>query len=151
MKKNILALSFICLTFNLAISQEVEIKSNKVLLDNKEILKYEKSDLYNHSFYSLNNDDEILYFKFDNNETPTYMEDDFFILNFLTEKKKIESKNTSKIISGLGINSKKNMEKLIGWLLKEKVLNNDGTINSERLETFYEKYNENIINRTIRN
>ena len=151
MKKCILTSAFLVLSFSFVFSQNVEIKDDKVYLDSTEILYYEKSNQFNHSFFSLNNKDEILFFKLDNNETPKYLDDDFIVINFLTQKKKVESKDTRKAISGLGINSKKNMQKLIEWLLKEKVLNNDGTINTEKLELFYEKYNENITNRTIRN
>ena len=48
------------------------------------------------------------------------------------------------------MNSKKSMEKLIKWLLKEKVLTNDGELNPDRLAIFKEKYDQNITERTIR-
>lgn len=82
------------------------------------------------------------------NETLRYQEDDYYILNFLTEKIKVESNDFSKILNFM--NSKKAMEKLIKWLLKEKVLTNDGELNPERLTIFKEKYDENITERTIR-
>ncbi|RAR70072.1 hypothetical protein [Flavobacterium aciduliphilum] len=151
MKKLFIALILFSITYTNVVAQEIEIKDNKVLLDGKEFLKYEKSNIFNHSFYSLLNDDEILFFRFDQNETPNYLDDDYFVLNFLTEKIKIESKNKSKVFAGLGMNSRKNMEKMITWLLSEKVLNPDGTINRQKLEIFHEKYDENITNRTIRN
>lgn len=89
-------------------------------------------------------------YKYNNNETKDYFEDDYIVLNFLTAKKKIESKNIRQSISGMGMNSKKNMQKLISWLLKEKVINETGELNLDKLETFYDKYNENITERTIR-
>lgn len=102
-----------------------------------------------YSFYNLN-DDEILLFKYDDNETPNNMNDNFIVLNFLNNKRKVESKNIEKVMAGLGFNSKKNAIKLINWLLKEKVLTTEGIINPDKLDIFVEKYDENIINRTIR-
>jgi len=140
---------FFCAS-NLMVAQKVEIKDDKVLVDGKEILKYEKINILQHSFYSLTDDEEILMYKFNDNETQSYHEDDYIILNFLTAKKKIETTDVMKAVSGMGLNSKKNMEKLIAWLIKEKVLDVNGVLNTNKLDTFYEKYNENITERTIR-
>lgn len=137
---------FGCVVLN---AQEVEIKEDKVLLDKKEILKYEKLSFDQHSFYSLD-DNEILMYKYNDNETRQYSDDDYIVLNFLTAKKKIESKNTMNAIAGLGLNTKKNMQKLIAWLLKEKVITAEGQLNTDKLDIFYEKYHENISERTIR-
>lgn len=142
-------LLFILFCFPL-LAQEVEIKDNKVYLDGKPILKYEKISPIEHSFYSLETDDEILLYKAFDNETRSIY-DDYYILNFLTEKKKVETFDFSKITVGIGMNTKKNMQKMIGWLLKEKVLTAEGKINPEKLEIFVDKYNENIRERTIRN
>jgi AAA+ superfamily predicted ATPase len=128
-------------------SQEVEIKKDKVLLDGKEILRYEKENIFNQSFYSLTDDEEILHFRFSNNETQQYLEDDYFILDFLKEKIKVESSEVYR--ATVIMSSRKSSEKLIKWLLKDKVLNTDGTINSEKLDNFHQKYNEDITNRTM--
>lgn len=82
------------------------------------------------------------------NETPRYVSDDYFILNFLTEKTKVESTDLAKIANFM--NSKKGMEKLIKWLIKERVINQDGALNPERVAIFKEKYDENITQRTLR-
>lgn len=150
MTRIILTTALVAVSMSYLFSQKVEIKDDKVFLDNTEILYYEKSNAFNHSLFSLKDKTEILFYKFDQNESPNYLDDDFIVLNFLSEKKKIESKDKGKAISGLGLNAKKNMQKLIEWLLKERVLNTDGSINSEKLDVFYDKYNENITNRTIR-
>jgi hypothetical protein len=128
-------------------AQEVELKDDSVLLDGKAILKYEKINFTQYSFYSLEGD-EILFYKSFNNETPKYIDDDYYILNFLTAKKKIETKDFGKIASFM--DSKKSMQKLIKWLLKEKVLESDGKLNFDKIEAFHEKYNENIVGRTLR-
>ena len=107
-------------------AQEVEIKNDKVLLDGNPILKYEKINILQHSFYSLESDDEILLFKQHDNETSEYSDDDYIILNFLLEKTKVETTSVEHVIAGIGMNSKKNMQKLVKWLLKEKVLDAKG-------------------------
>ena len=61
-----------------------------------------------------------------------------------------ESTKDENAISGLGLNSKKNLKKLIEWLVKEKVIKLDGTLDKDRIAIFYDKFNENITNRTVR-
>lgn len=146
--KKLLTLSLLVLSFNFYFTQEVEIKDDKVLLDGKQILKAEKINIVEYSFYNLKSDDEILLYRQMDNETSRYQDDDYYVLNFLTEKVKIESNDFYKIASFM--NSKKSMEKLIKWLLKEKVLTNDRELNPDRLAIFKEKYDQNITERTIR-
>jgi len=146
--KNLLTFSLLVLSFNFYFTQEVEIKDDKVLLDGKQILKAEKINMVEYSFYNLKSDDEILLYRQMDNETSRYQDDDYYVLNFLTEKVKVESNDFYKIASFM--NSKKSMEKLIKWLLKEKVLTNDGELNPDRLAIFKEKYDQNITERTIR-
>ncbi|SDQ18816.1 hypothetical protein SAMN05421664_0947 [Chryseobacterium soldanellicola] len=146
--KKRLTLFLFMLSFNFYFSQEVVIKDEKVLLDGKQILKAEKINAFQYSFFTMKDDDEILMWKYMDNETPKYMEDDYFILNFLTEKIKVETTDISKIANFM--NSRKGMEKLIKWLIKERVLNHDGELSSERVAIFKEKYDENITERTFR-
>lgn len=133
---------------NLYFSQDVTIKDDKVFLDGKQILKAEKINVTQYSFFSMKDDEEVLMYKYMDNETPRYVSDDYFILNFLTEKTKVESTDLAKISNFM--NSKKGMEKLVKWLLKERVINKDGELNSERVVVFKEKYDENITQRTLR-
>jgi len=146
--KKLLTYALLVLSFNFYFTQEVEIKDDKVLLDGKQILKAEKINMVEYSFYNLKSDDEILLYRQMDNETSRYQDDDYYVLNFLTEKVKVESNDFYKIASFM--NSKKSMEKLIKWLLKEKVLTNDGELNPDRLAIFKEKYDQNITERTIR-
>lgn len=146
--KKLLAFFLFILSFNFYFSQEVVIKDDKVLLDGKQILKAEKINVFQYSFFTMKDDDEILMWKYMDNETPKYMEDDYFILKFLTEKVTVETTDISKIANFM--NSRKGMEKLIKWLLKERVINNEGELNPERVAIFKEKYDENITERTLR-
>ncbi|MNU98701.1 hypothetical protein D3C71_888170 [compost metagenome] len=134
-------LSLLLLGFNHLYAQEVELsKENKVIVDGKEVLKYEKIDNWQYSFYNLGGD-EILMFKYQNNQTQDDQTDDYFTLNFLTRHKKVETSDFSLIYAA---NSKKNMQKLIKLLMKEKVLDMNGVIDTNKLDVFYEKYNQKI-------
>ena len=144
----LLAFILLMISCNLYFSQDVTIKDDKVLLDGKQILKAEKINAAQYSFFSMKDDEEVLLYKYMDNETPRYVSDDYFILNFLTEKTKIESTDLGKIANFM--NSKKGMEKLVRWLLKERVINHDGELNSERVAVFTDKYDENITERTLR-
>ncbi|WP_126653533.1 hypothetical protein [Chryseobacterium aureum] len=144
----LLAFFFLMMSFNVYFSQEVTIKDDQVLLDGKQILKAEKINVAQYSFFSMKDDEEILLYRYMDNETPRYVSDDYFILNFLTEKTKVESTDLGKISNFM--NSRKGMEKLIKWLLKERVLNHDGELNTERIAVFKDKYHENITERTLR-
>jgi len=150
MKKLFLTITLLISSISFLNAQEVEIKDDKVLLDGTPILKYEKINILQHSFYSLESDDEILLFKWHNNETDQYSDDDYIILNFLTAKTKVESTSVEHVIAGIGMNSRKNMQKLVKWLLKEKVIDAKGNLNPEKVQTFYDKYNEDITERTSR-
>lgn len=144
----LLALFLLMISCNLYFSQDVVIKDNKVMLDGKQFLKVEKISLAQYSFFSMKNDDEILLYKYMDNETPSNVRDDFFILNFLTEKVKVESTDLGKVSNFM--NSRKGMEKVLRWLLKERVINYDGELNPDRVAVFKEKYDENITERTLR-
>ncbi|SEW49515.1 hypothetical protein SAMN05421841_4212 [Chryseobacterium wanjuense] len=146
--KKLLSVFLLLLSFNLYFSQEVVIKDDKVLLDGKQILKAEKINVAQYSFYTMKDDEEILMYRYMDNETPRYQEDDYYVLNFLTEKTKVESTDFTKILNFM--NSRKGMEKLVKWLLKERVINSDGELNPDRVQIFKEKYDENITERTFR-
>ena len=149
-KKTTLLSILFTITVSSLFAQEVVFKDSKALLDGNPILKYERVDAFQYSFYSLENDDEVLMYKFFDNGTPRFKDDDYYVLNFLTEKKKVESMDFSKVLYGSELSPKKNMQKLIKWLVKEKVLTAEGKINKEKLDIFYDKYNENITARIIR-
>lgn len=148
MTKKILTLFILIFGLQSYYSQEVVIKDDKVLLDGKQILKAEKINVAQYSFFSMADDEEILLYRYMDNETQGYFDDDFYVLNFLTEKVKVESSDFTKIFNVM--NSRKGMEKLIKWLLKERVINQNGELNTDRLAIFKEKYDENITERTLR-
>lgn len=130
-------------------AQKIEIKDDNVLLDGKTILKSEKINVFQYSFYTLD-DNEILMFRMFDNETPQYQADDYYVINFLEQKVKVQCTDFSRVVSGLGMNSKKNMEKLMAWLVKEKVITPEGKVNADKLDVFFDKYDEKILERTMR-
>lgn len=148
MTKKILTLFVLLFGLHSYYSQDVVIKDDKVLLDGKQILKAEKINVAQYSFFSMADDEEILLYRYMDNETQGYFDDDFYVLNFLTKKVKVESSDFTKIFNVM--NSRKGMEKLIKWLLKERVINQNGELNPDRVAIFKEKYDENITERTLR-
>lgn len=146
--QRLFAFFLLMISCNFYFSQDITIKDDKVLLDGKQILKAAKINLTQYSFFSMKDDEEVLMYKYMDNETPRYVSDDYFILNFLTEKTKVESTDLAKIANFM--NSKKGMEKLVRWLLKERVINQEGVLNPDRVAIFKEKYDENITKRTLR-
>ena len=116
-------------------SQELKVKKDEILLDDKPFLKYEKITLAEYSIKDLTGN-EILFFQ--TKEDPkTYLT--FISFYFVSLKKKIESDNIARI-SGMGY--KTMLDKMITWLIKDKVLNTDGTVNAAQLEIFSDKYND---------
>ncbi|AZJ34742.1 hypothetical protein [Tenacibaculum singaporense] len=123
-----------------SLAQKIKLKKGKVLLDGKEILKYEREDfgVYQIHFYSLDSDDEILFFKRNDNETSSYFDDDYTQIKFLGFKKSLE------------IKQKKSWKKYLLWLIKKKVLDKNGKLNEDKADDLIENYDENITGRTIR-
>lgn len=131
-----------------AIAQNVKIKKDKILVDGKHFLNYEKINTLTHSIYDKE-DNEFLFVSLKDNETPGNIDDDYYILHFIDEKIKVESAD-KRIYTFMSFSSKKVIQKIIKWLIKDKVITNEGTINKEKLNIFHSKYNEDITNRTIR-
>lgn len=143
MKIKILSLlTFVFISLTQANAQEVKFSKGDVLVDDVKKFEYEKKALGNQfSLYTPGRESEIVFIKFNNNETAKYIEDDFLQITFIKDQKKIET------MAFKGRNNKWIIEKL----LNDKVLDLQGNIDSEKLEAFYVKYDENITNRTIRN
>lgn len=140
-KRTIIFLGLFLALTQTSFSQKVKLKKRKVLLDGKEILSYEKRGFGTEiTFYSLKNNEEIAEMYQENNGTNTYIEDDYKVMFFSTSEIKIES---SRIHS-------RGWKYVIKLLIKNKVLDVNGQIDSEKLKKFAKKYDENITNRTIR-
>jgi len=124
-------------------AQTVEIKNQDVFINGKNVLKFEKINLGQSSFFTLDHK-EVLFYKLHDNGTSEYSGDDYMSLNFIQEKVKVETTDVSRIVAP---GMRKSMQKLIKWLVKDEVMNTDGTINSDKLAIFLQKYNEDIISK----
>lgn len=129
--------------------QTVELSDNLIKIDGQAVLKFEKNKMASFSIYNMDGD-ELLMYRLHDNDTPGDGNDDYYILNFIIEKKKIEAMPASNTTGLIGMNVKKTSEKVVNWLLREKVLNTDGTLNADRIDIVISKYDENIQNRTFR-
>lgn len=139
MKQILFTIAFFILTVT-SFSQEIKLKDGKVIIDGKEILNYERQnwgDMEIH-FYNLGTKDEVLYMKKNSNETRTYYEDDFTQIRFLTYGKLLETKID------------KPWKKFVEWLFQNKVFDNTGKFNEEKVDLLIKNYDEKITARTIR-
>lgn len=125
---------------NLVNAQDIKLKKEKVLLDGKEILKYERENwgVFQIHFYPLNSDEEILLFKKNDNETKNYLDDDYTEIKFISLNKSLEIKQ-NRTWSGY-----------LEWLIKNKALNTDGSLNEEKVDNLIINYDEKITSRTLR-
>lgn len=145
--KKFATLFFILLSVSLINAQKVKFKKGDVLIDGVKILKYDV-DGNNYSLLTQE-DDEILFMKFIDNNTEYYRGDDYLKLNFVEFEIIVETTDIDWIYE---VGTKRShLKKILKLILKEKVINKNGVINKERLEKFHTKYDEKVTERTIRN
>ncbi len=140
--KNIFLLVLALVSINIVNAQKIKLKKGFVLIDGEKKFEYEKRAAGSEfSLYTMGKENEVLFILRNNNETLSYLDDDFNQLTFIKDNRKLETASLR------GYSFKYFVEKLI----KEKVMDLEGNINSIKLDTFFSKYDENITNRTIRN
>jgi len=136
--KNLFLVVFVLFGISISNAQKFNFKKDKVLLDGKEILKndweYIGSNVVYH-LYDLETGDEIIMIKTDDNSTKDYNDDDYVRIRFPKSDKELEMKGRMMLKAYLQI------------LHKNKVLNDDGSINEIKLDEFIKNYDENISNR----
>ncbi len=136
--KNLFLVVFVIFGISISNAQKFNFKKDKVLLDGKEILKndweYIGSNVVYH-LYDLETGDEIIMIKTDDNSTKDYNDDDYVRIRFPKSDKELEMKGRMMLKAYLQI------------LHKNKVLNDDGSINEIKLDEFIKNYDENISNR----
>ncbi|HTO16334.1 MAG TPA: hypothetical protein VLZ83_11215 [Edaphocola sp.] len=122
-------------------AQDIKLKKDFVIVDGEQKFQYEKrSSATEFTLYSLDKDKEILTIIRNKGGTAGYSYDDYVQLIFTDYNVRVES------VRFKGYSFKWFIE----LLLKEKVLNPDGSIDEQKLQTFFTKYDENVTNRTIR-
>lgn len=110
-------------------------KKGYVFVQKKEVLKLRYSIGY---FYvsDLNTGEEMMYFRINDNETPSYFDDDYVKVFFNDSEKELESKSHQRI--------------LMAQMINEGVFDSDWNLVEENVDKFIRKYDENISNRTVR-
>jgi hypothetical protein len=141
--KNLLLITLFCLIAPAALSaqnithKDVKFKYKKgyVSVEKKEVLKLRYSIGY---FYvsDLNTGEEMMYFRINDNETPSYFDDDYVKVFFNDSEKEFESKSHQRI--------------LMAQMINEGVFDSDWNLIEENVDKFIRKYDENISNRTVR-
>ena len=135
MRKNYLL--FILALINLTVySQEIDLKKGKVIANNNSVFKFDKRKMGSEmSLFQLNTNNEVVFIEINNNNTISYLNDDYIRLVF--------PKNEVTIESTLLIN--KNFKEIIQMLFMYKVVDLDGNINDENLALFKQKQNNRKI------
>ena len=126
------------ISFNFINSQKVKLKNEKISIDGKEVLKYEKIDMNNIVLYPIDKDSEIIQISRMDNETND-IGDDYVKFYFIESKLKLESNSIGR----------RGWEYYIEWLVKNKVIDSDGILNKERVEQVVSRFDENITVRTV--
>jgi len=131
-----LAFVVVCLANNVS-AQKIKLKDNTVTVDGVYLMECDTRASLT-EFYLLKNDKELVMVTWDNNETPKFSEDDWMTIYFLEEDVKVETKR-SRARKGT-----------VKWLLENKVITSEGTLDPDKVEMFFKKYDQQITERTFR-
>lgn len=136
MRKNCILLLTAVLTSLSVFSQEIDLKKGKVLANKTSVFTFDKRNMGSEiSIFQLNTNTEVIYIEINNNNTLSYLNDDYIRLVF--------PKNEVTIESTLLIN--KNFKEIIQLLFMNNVIDFDGNIDPENLEIFRQRQNNRRI------
>lgn len=136
MRKNYILLLTTILFTSALYSQEIDLKKGKVLANNNSVFQFDKRKMGSEmSIFQLNSKEELIYIEINNNNTISYLNDDYIRMVF--------PKNDVTIESTLLIN--KNFKEIIELLFMNRVVDIDGTINAENLALFKLRQNNRKI------
>lgn len=126
--KRIITVLFLSISL-LGFSQKVKLKKGNVLVDEKVWLKYENND-FDYSVLNFNTE-EIIFLKYivqgpNNQVFSKEGEPNYFQIVFLGQNKKIEIRDFE--------------EDVLAILYSSKVVNEDGTLNPDKVDRLVEKY-----------
>ncbi|KIX22364.1 hypothetical protein SY27_00440 [Flavobacterium sp. 316] len=132
MKKNYLLFFTLFLIGCNLYSQEIILKRGKVLADSKSVFNFDKRKLGSEiSLFKLDTTIEVIFIEINNNNTISFLNDDYIRIVF--------PKNEVTIESTLLIN--KNFKEIIELLFINKVIDLDGNIDPEHLASFSRSHN----------
>ena len=118
-----------------AVAQTVKVKSDKVFIDGVETLTFKSRGAGSIVTYSNLANKKLFTYTHDNKGTVHYSGDDYTMFFFDDSEIKIESKQFP---------SFQVKRHVIEFLLEEEVLNVDGTLNEDKIEKLYRKYNQDL-------
>lgn len=120
-------------------AQKIKLKDDKVLIDGRELFRFENGNRWI-SLFSLETDEELIMIRQDHGGTPgpDYRDDDYTIYTFLKEGVKTE------------ISSYNLWQNNIKFLLEQRVFDETGIMNADRIKSFKVKFDEDITSRRIR-
>lgn len=138
--KNVFLLLIITVSYNIVNAQEVKLKNEFVYIDGIKVFKYEKNAGEGWlSLFEIDNEDEIIFIKENDNGTSGYRDDDYTQYKFLKEDITIE------------ISTYNYWKNHIKFLYENKCFNLDGKVNQTKVQNTFDKFDENITDRTIKN
>jgi len=136
MRKNYILLLITLIISITGYSQDIDLKKGKVLVNHKSVFNFDKRKMGSEiSLFKLDTTTEVIYIEINNNNTISYLNDDFVRVVF--------PKNDITIESTLLIN--KNFKEIIQLLFMNNVIDMDGNINAENLELFRQRQNNRKI------
>ncbi len=136
MRKNYILLLITLIISITGYSQDIDLKKGKVLANHKSVFNFDKRKMGSEiSLFKLDTTTEVIYIEINNNNTISYLDDDFVRVVF--------PKNDVTIESTLLIN--KNFKEIIQLLFMNNVIDMDGNINAENLELFRQRQNNRKI------
>lgn len=133
--KLILSFALALATFTTVNAQKIKLKKGIVYIDGQSTFEYEKrASATEYSIYTLGKEEEIIFIKRNNNGSIGYIDDDYKQITFIKSNQKMESASLRSYPT----------KYILGQLLKGKVLDLEGNIDQNKLQTFMTKYHEII-------
>lgn len=130
----ILTLIFL-FSINTASAQKIKYKKGYVLWDGEKVMEY-RIENWGTEFYLYHlgktDEDEIVFIKANDNNTREYKDDDFNKI-FFTDSKLFYYRSQAY-----------QFKAEINKMFEKKLIDKNGIINKDKLETFVEKYNETV-------
>jgi len=137
--RNLFLLLMTIMCYNLMNAQKVKLKKEFIYIDDVKVFKYEKNAGEGWlTIIDLDNDNEIIFIRENDNGTD-YRDDDYTQYKFLKEDIIIE------------ISTYNYWKNHVKFLYKNKCFDLDGKVDMNKVQNTFDKFDEKITDRTIKN
>jgi hypothetical protein len=137
--KNLFLLAILVMSYNVANAQNIKLKNDFVIIDGTKVFKYEKNAPEGWlSLYDLVSGDEVIFIREIDNGTSGYRDDDYTQYKFLKEDIVIE------------ISTYDLWKNHLKFLFKNKCFDLEGKVDLKKVQSTFDKFDENITDRTIK-